>query len=190
MNAAMLLMVVLGVGMALARGNLPAVSQAALQGGEAALNTVRGLVGGFLFFGGVMCILERAGAVRALVRLLRRPLRWLFGQDVREDALEAITLNLAANMLGLGNAATPMGLKAAKLLQRAGDINASASLCLLLVINATSVQIMPTTVIALRYAANSAAPEAIVWPSLIASAAATLTGILLCRLCEKMGKKA
>lgn len=190
MCAAMLLMIALGVGFALAKGDLTAVSQAALTGGEAAVHTALGLIGGFIFFGGTMRILERAGATRVLTRLLARPLRGLFGRDVTESALEAITLNLSANMLGLGNAATPMGLKAAKLLNPTGATGAPSALCLFLVINATSVQIMPTTVIAMRYAAGSAMPEAIMWPSLVASSAATLTGIVLCRVCEKEGRRA
>ena len=146
---------------------------------------VLGLLGGFMLFGGVMKLLEEAGAVRALVRWLKRPLRWVFGSQAGEDALGATALNLSANMLGMGNAATPMGLRAARLLQPAGQIAASAPLCMLLVINATSVQLYPSSVIAMRYAAGSAAPEIIVLPTLVASTAATAVGMAVCWLCER-----
>ena len=138
-----------------------------------------------MLFGGVMKLLEEAGAVCALVRCLKRPLRWVFGSQAGEDALGATALNLSANMLGMGNAATPMGLRAARLLQPAGQIAASAPLCMLLVINATSVQLYPSSVIALRYAAGSAAPETIVLPTLVASTAATAVGMAVCWLCER-----
>ena len=116
---------------------------------------------------------------------MKRPLRWVFGSQAGEDALGATALNLSANMLGMGNAATPMGLRAARLLQPAGQIAASAPLCMLLVINATSVQLYPSSVIAMRYAAGSAAPETIVLPTLVASTSATAVGMAVCWLCER-----
>ena len=184
-NAVLFFMILVAVGYAAAWGRLEAVSQAAMTAGGDAVKTAVSLLGGFLLFGGLMSILERAGAVRALVRALNRPLRRLFGKEVTEEALEAIALNLSANMLGLGNAATPMGLRAARLLNRMGSEIAPPALCLLLVINTTSVQIMPTTVIALRYAAGSARPEAVVLPGLAASAASTVVGILLSKALER-----
>lgn len=190
MSLALFLMIACGVGYAACAGRIEAVSQAVLEAGGDALETAMGLMGGFMLFGGLISILQQAGAVRALTRLLRRPLRWLFGEAVEQPAMEAIALNLSANMLGLGNAATPMGLRAARLLTRAGDTSPGAPLCMLLVVNATSVQLLPTSVIALRAAAGSARPDAIVLPSLIASAASTITGILLCKCLEKAGSKA
>lgn len=157
MNAVFCIMIAAAFGYAAIGGNLDAVTHAAVQAGGDALQTVLGLLGGFMLFGGVMKLLEEAGAVRALVRWLKRPLRWVFGSQAGEDALGATALNLSANMLGMGNAATPMGLRAARLLQPAGQIAASAPLCMLLVINATSVQLYPSSVIAMRYAA--AAPR-------------------------------
>ena len=190
MSVALFLMIVGGVAYAACTGGLSAASNAVLTAGGEAADTVIGLLGGFLFFGGVIGILEKAGAVRALVRALRRPLTALFGKDVKTEALEAISLNLSANMLGLGNAATPMGMRAAALLTGQGETRPGAALCVLLVINATSVQLMPTGVIALRSAAGSARPDAIVLPGLLASAASTAAGILLCKLVEKRGKPA
>jgi spore maturation protein A len=96
------------------------------------------------------------------------------------SAIGYITLNIVANMLGMGNAATPCGLKAIKELQ---DLNpdkkkASDSICMLLIVNASSVQLLPLTVIALRSVTGSAAPAEIVLSTLIATAAATTAGIV------------
>ena len=141
-----------------------------------------------MLFGGMISILEQSGAVHALVHVLHRPLHRLFGQNVSPEAMESIAMNLSANMLGMGNAATPMGMRAARLLTMDGQNTPSAALCLLLVINSTSVQLVPTSVIALRYAAGSNAPESIIVPGLAASATATVCGILVCKLCEKRKK--
>ena len=185
MNAVFCIMIAAAFGYAALQGNLEAAARAAVQAGGDALQTVLGLLGGFMLFGGIMKLLEEAGAVRALVRCLKRPLRWVFGGQASEEALGAAALNLSANMLGMGNAATPMGLRAARLLQPEGESIASAPLCMLLVINATSVQLYPSSVIALRYAAGSKAPEAIVLPTLIVSGAATMVGMAVCWLCER-----
>ena len=190
MGVAVFLMIVCGFCYALFQGNTGSLSRQVMQAGQQALETGLGLAGSFMFFGGVIRILEKAGAQRALTQLLRRPLRWLFGPEASQEAMEAVSVNLAANMLGMGNMATPMGMRAAKLLNTAGQSVPSAALCMLLVINATSVQLMPASVIALRYAAGSASPGAIVLPSLAASSASTVLGILLCKAFEKRGAKA
>ena len=180
-------MILCGTLYAALTGWISAVSDAVLSAGREACETAVGLMGGFIFFGGVIAILEDAGAVRLLVKALRRPLRWLFGQETSEQAMEAIAMNLSANMLGLGNAATPMGMRAAALLNENRGQTPSAALCMLLVVNATSVQLLPGSVIALRAAAGSARPDVIVWPSLAASAVSTAVGVALCRLMERKG---
>ena len=183
MGTVLFFMIVCGTLYAACTGNLDAAAGAALEAGQDALETSISLMGGFIFFGGVTGILEKAGAVAWLQKRLQVPLRWLFGQDTTAEAMEAITVNLSANMLGLSNAATPMGMRAARLLTPPDAQAPSAALCML-VINATSVQLLPSSVIALRSAAGSAWPDVIVWPSLAASAASTLAGILLCRFME------
>ena len=189
MNAVLCFMLLGGVIYAGLHGNMEAVSQTALAGGTDALRLVLDLMGGFLFFGGVIRLLEDAGVVSALVRVLHKPLGWLFSEPLKQEAMEAITENLAANMLGVSNAATPMGIRAAKALNRAGQNTPTAALCLFLVINATSVQLVPTTVLSLRYAAGSAQPESILLPSLAASGVSTGLGILLCKLIESRRRR-
>ena len=141
------------------------------------------MAGGFAFFCGWIGVLRRAGAVTILARGARRPLRRLLGAGLTEDALEPVAVNLAANMLGLGNAATPFGMEAARRMA-AGDAAGNA-LCLFLVINSSSVQLLPTTVIALRAAEGSANPGAVTGPAILATGISTLVGILSCKIAEK-----
>lgn len=150
-----------------------------------AVKTALTLAGGFAFFCGLIAILRRAGAVRFLSRRAGPALRRLMGPELPEDALDYVTMNLTANLLGLGNAATPMGVEAAK--RMAAGETAGNALCLFLVLNASSVQLLPTTVIALRAAAGSSSPGAIAGPTLAATLISTLAGVVACKLLE--GKK-
>jgi spore maturation protein A len=142
------------------------------------------LAGGFAFWSGLMAILEDSGAARALTRALRGALRRLFpGVPMEGEAGRAMAMNLAANMLGLGNAATPMGVRAMRLLGReAADGAATDAMCMFLVINASSIQLIPSSVIAVRAAAGSRAPASILLPTLAATAVSTLVGVAACAL--------
>lgn len=168
----------------LLRGKGSAVAAAMMDAAGEAVQTALALAGGFAFFCGMLAILRKAGTVRWLSHKLSPLLRLLMGGDLREDALESVTLNLTANVLGLGNAATPMGLEAARRMAQEGEA-ASNALCLFLVINSSSVQLMPTTVIALRAAEGSTAPGAIVVPALLATAISTAVGIAACKIGER-----
>ena len=149
----------------------PALLGAAQEGVETAL------------FCGLIGILRAAGAVGALSRLTAPLLRRLMG-EIPADALDYVTMNLAANMLGLGNAATPMGVEAAR--RMAAGERADDALCFFLVLNASSVQLLPTTVIALRAAAGSQAPGQIALPALVSTLISTLAGALSCKLAERL----
>ncbi len=164
-------------------GTAEEVMSAVLDAAGEAVQSAVALAGGFAFFCGMMAILRRAGAAEWLGRRLAPGLRRLMGRDLPQDALEPVTLNLAANMLGLGNAATPMGIEAS--LRLARDGRATNALCLFLVINSSSVQLLPATVIALRAAAGSRQPGAVALPALLATALSTLTGILCCKAAER-----
>ena len=160
------------------------VASAMLEGAEEAVQAAFAMAGGFAFFCGMTAILRRAGAVQALGKRLSPLLSRLLGPELPPDALEPVLLNLSANMLGLGNAATPMGVEAARRMGGRGE-RASNALCLFLVINSSSVQLMPTTVIALRAAEGSTAPGAIVVPALLATAISTAVGIAACKIGER-----
>lgn len=159
-------------------GRMGESSQALLESGSEAVTLMMTLLGTMTLWSGLMEILAETGDVRRIGRGLRRLLRPLFPGLTDDACWEAMSLNLSANMLGLGNAATPAGIEAARLLAGQGQTGLRA-LAMLLVLNNSSLQLMPTTVIALRAAAGSASP-ADIWPaSLAASAAATVTAALL-----------
>ena len=165
-------------------GKGEAVTSAALAAAGEGVQTALTLAGGFAFFCGLMNLLRRSGAADALARRLTPAIRRLMGAEVPGDAVPFIAMNLTANLLGLGNAATPMGVEAARRMATGGEA-ASDALCLFLVINASSVQLLPSTVVSLRAAAGSAAPGAIVGPTILATGISTLVGILSCKLAER-----
>ena len=167
----------------LATGQGEQVAAAMLSGAEEAVQAAVAMAGAFAFFCGMTAILRRAGAIQALGKRLSPLLSRLLGPELPPDALEPVLLNLSANLLGLGNAATPMGIEAARRMGGNGE-KASNALCLFLVINSSSVQLLPTTVIALRAAEGSANPAGITLPALAATAISTLVGVMACKLAE------
>ena len=139
-----------------------------------------------------MGILRECGAADALARALKRPLSRLFRfTQGEETALSDISLNLSANMLGMGGAATPAGMAAMRKMARANgnDGRASDAMILFLVINTSSVQMLPTTMIALRAQAGAARPTDIVLPVLAATAVSTVCGMAVCRMFAAWGRR-
>ena len=169
----------------MAHGSGGQVVSAMLKAAEEAVQAAIALAGAYAFFCGMLNILRKAGTAERLGRALSPMLRRLFGNELPPNALEPVTMNLTANLLGLGNAATPMGIEAARRMGK-GTAAAGNALCLFLVINASSVQLLPTTVIALRAAAGSADPGCVTLPTLAATAISTLVGIVGCKCAEKM----
>ncbi len=148
-----------------------------------------GLIGIMALWLGVMKVAEEAGLIQSLARGLKPVMTRLF-PDVPADhpAMGAMILNISANMLGLANAATPLGLKAMeelnKLSRKAGT--ATDAMCTFLVINTSSVQLIPATVIAVRAAAGSSNPTEIIVPVLIATTCATIAGIVSVKLLQRL----
>ena len=167
----------------LARGKGGEVMNAVLAAAGEGVQTALLLAGGFAFFCGMIAIPRRAGAVGWLAKKCAPALRRLLGRDVTDEAMDCVTMNLTANLLGLGNAATPMGIEAAR--RMADGAAAGNALCLFLVINSSSVQLLPTTVIALRAAAGSGSPGSITLPALAATCVSTLVGVISCKAMEK-----
>ena len=144
-----------------------------------------GLTGVMCLWLGIMRLGEKGGAVDLMARVFGPLLRRLFpGIPAGHPAMGSIVMNMAANMLGLDNAATPLGLKAMKELQALNRYKhrATDSMCMLLVVNASSVQLLPLTVIALRSAAGSAAPGEIVLSALLATSITTAVGITAAKI--------
>lgn len=183
MNFVWAAMCCVGLVWGLAVGNAAQMGQAALSSGVEAVALALRLGGGFALWCGALQILEEAGAMRALCRALAPGMKALFPTLAKDShAREAIAENFAANMLGLGNAATPAGVRAMRLLQaeeRAGDA-ATNAMCMFLVLNASSLQLFPATVVSMRAAAGAQNPASIVLPTLCATAVSMLTGGLCC----------
>ncbi len=176
-------MVLCALVFALLSGRGDAAGAAALEGAAAAVKLCLETGGAICLWSGVLALLEEGGALGLLQRLLRPLLLRLFPEARENPALgTALTENLSANLLGLGNAATPAGIRAAKLL-RSGE-RASDSLCRLTVLNSASLQLIPTTVCALRAAAGSEKPFAIlpaVWGASLCALLAALAAEKLLR---------
>ena len=176
-------MIVLSLGFGLATGNLDAVAQAAMSGANSAVELSLSMAGVVCLWGGVMEIMNTCGISDGLSRLFRPLLRRLLPNASQDpQTLAAVCANASANLLGLGNAATPLGIRAARRMARNCDGVASNELCLLVVLNTASIQLLPATIASVRAAAGSATPFDIlpaVWLSSILSVSAGLAAAWL-----------
>ena len=136
---------------------------------------------------GLLEILDASGLSEKLAKLLRPLIKKLF-KEADGKVHKDIAINLSANMLGLGNAATPYGISAMKKMDDGSGV-ATKSMIMLMVLNATSIQLLPTTTIGLRAAAGSQSPADIILPTLIATVITCLTGVGLTLLCGKIFKR-
>ncbi|MGN1201621.1 MAG: nucleoside recognition domain-containing protein [Candidatus Caccovivens sp.] len=133
---------------------------------------------------GIMELVDASGLSEKLAKFLRPLIKKIFKVDT-EETQKIIALNLSANMLGLGNAATPMGIKAMQALDdKSGKAN--FAIIMLIVINATSIQLLPTTVIGLRASAGSLNPADIILPTLLVTFCTTFLGIIVVHSIDKI----
>ena len=171
----------------LAAGRMEEVSAAALEGAAAAVELALSMAGAICLWSGVMEVMRRAGLAEKLTGLLRPVLRRLYPAFARDGAvMDDVAANVSANLLGLGNAATPLGLRAARRMARATPGVASDALCMLVVCNTASVQLLPTTVASVRAAAGCRTPFDILPAVWLASALSVAAGILAARLLAKV----
>ena len=181
------LMVGAAVVCALMTGSEGAVSAAALEGAAAGVQLSIALAGGLCLWSGVMEVMRRSGLAAGLSWLLRPVLGRLYPDfAAHPPVMDAVSANLSANLLGLGNAATPLGLEAARRMVERTPGRASDSLCMLVVCNTASVQLIPTTVASLRAAAGSAAPFDILPAVWLASAISLTVGIGAAKLLARL----
>ncbi|MDD3242256.1 MAG: spore maturation protein [Eubacteriales bacterium] len=180
MNTIWIILLAASAVCAIVFGKGEALGGAALAGAARAVETVLGLCAAFALWSGVLKAAQACGVQRLLSRPLAPLLKKLFPTAFAdEEARQAITANLAANMLGLGNAATPAGIAAIarmKTLENSAG-TATDEMCMFLVLNMSSVQLFPATVVALRAAAGSASPADIALPALLATVVTTIFGI-------------
>ena len=181
-------MVVISVFSGLLTGRMDAVSRGAIDGAAAAIELCVAMAGVLCLWNGVMEVMRQGGLSKGLSRLLRRPLGRLFpGARHDDEAMESLSANVSANLLGLGNAATPLGLRAAKRLHTlsGGGRSASDDLCALIVLNTASIQLIPATVAGVRAAAGSAAPFDILPPVWITSICSVVVGMVAAKILSR-----
>lgn len=176
-------MVVLSLIFGLATGNLENVSNAAMEGANSAVELSVSMAGVMCLWSGVMEIMNACGLSQGLSRAFRPILRRLMPEASRDpETLSALSANVSANLLGLGNAATPLGIQAARRMSRDCSGVASDELCLLVVLNTASIQLLPATIASVRSAAGAESPFDIlpaVWLSSVLSVAVGLTAAAL-----------
>ncbi len=178
-------MIVFGIIVAAVNGNIEVITKAALDGANNAVKISISLIAIITFWLGIMKLAEEAGLVRALAWLVRPLLRFLFPSVPKDHpAMGAIVMNLSANILGLGNASTPMGLIAMRELQRLNQDRdtASEAMCTFLALNTSCVTLIPTTIIGIRLLYGSADPTDIVGPTIMATAFSMVSAIIVDRV--------
>ena len=156
-----------------------AVLSTMLEGGQSALDLTLKMVVIYAVWSGVFKIMERSGLSNIIAKLLRPINRFLFGKidDVSNDF---ISLNLSANLLGMSGATTPMGIKAIQSLDK--QKNTDYAVAMFFVINATSVQLIPSSILALRQSFNATTPSDIILPTILATLISTVVGILCVKI--------
>ena len=167
----------------LATGQGEQVALAALEGAASGVELCLSMAGVLCLWMGVMEVMRRSGLAEGLSRLLRPVLGRLypdFAHDKR--VMDTVSANVSANLLGLGNAATPLGLEAARLMAQRTPGIASDSLCMLVVCNTASIQLIPTTVASIRAAAGCTTPFDILPAVWLASAVALAVGLSAAKL--------
>lgn len=183
-NVIWLILILTGFFVSAIRGNIELVTQAALEGAKSGVTVCFGLISVLVFWLGMMRIAEDAGLLQAIAKLMQPFIRFLFPTvPAQHPAMGYILSNMSANLLGLGNAATPMGIKAMQELQKLNPDKeqASAAMCTLLAINTSSITLIPTTLIAIRMSFNSLQPAEIVGTTLIATVISTFVAIFVDR---------
>ncbi|MCM3126519.1 MULTISPECIES: nucleoside recognition domain-containing protein [unclassified Paenibacillus] len=179
-NLIWLAMIVIGFVFSAAKGNIELVTQAAFDGAATGVTVCFGLISVLVFWMGMMKIAEDSGLLNKVAKLLGPIVSYLFPDVPKQHpAMGYILSNMSANLFGLGNAATPMGIKAMQQLQELNPdkTTASPAMCTLLALNTASITIIPTTLIAIRLNYHSANPAEIVGTTLMATAIATFAAI-------------
>ncbi len=190
-NLIWFLLLLAGFAAAAWQGNIGLVTQAAFAGANKSVSLIISLAGVLMLWLGVLALLEQSGLLAKLGRFFAPLLHRLFPElPADSSAFSGIVLNFCANLLGLGNAATPFGLQAMQELQRLNPRpdTASNSMITLLLLNTSAVTLLPTTVIALRSSAGSANPAEIVVLCILSSAFGLAVGLLVHTLCRRLGR--
>lgn len=179
------IMIAIGAAVFVIKGDGAGALSALVSGCAGAVTLTLELAGAYMLWTGLMNVAKKAGLVDKLAGLMQKPLgRLMPGAG---EALAPVALNLAANFFGLGNAATPFGVAAMKALDD-GSGRASDNMVMFIALNASAIELLPTTVIAIRTACGSSDPWSVAVPTFIASLAAAAAAIISCRALGRVFK--
>jgi spore maturation protein A len=189
LNAIWLGMIFLSIIVGLIQGRIDHVVVAVTDSAKLGFELALGLTGIMALWLGIMNVASESGLIRSLSRALYPLLSKLFPEVPKDHpAMGAMIMNIAANMLGMGNAATPFGLQAMKELQKLNEQmqTASNAMCTFLAINTSSVQLIPATAIAYLAANGSTNPSEVIFSSLIATTISTMVGLVAVKQLAKL----
>lgn len=181
-------MIAIGIIVAIITGNIDSINMAIVEDASEAVMFAIGLTGIMAVWLGLMNIAEKSGLIRSFSKLLTPVTKLLFPDIPKgHPAMSAIVMNMVANMFGAGNSATAIGLKAMEEMNTLNNNKrrATNAMCMFLVINMSSIQLIPLTVIKIRADAGSLAPTEIIGTTLIATTISTVVGILSAKILEK-----
>lgn len=184
-------MILLSFVTAIFTGKIEAVTAAALEGAGAATELCIGLLGTMCLWTGLARIAEESGLVQVFAKVLRPVTSIIFPKlNPSSPAIRAIVLNMVANLLGMGNAATPLGIAAMKELDKLnhGKSEASDEMCMFAIINTASIQLIPSTVISLRQLYGSTNPSEIILPIWIVSILTVTVGVTSAKIFQKRAR--
>ncbi len=190
MNYLLPIMVVFSLFCAIATGKISELSSAVVNGGTDAISLAIKLTGVICLWNGLTAIAQKSGLTALICKLLSLLLNILFPKLKDKKAKESIAMNITANFLGLGNAATPLGLEAMKRLQATNPTpqKASDDMVRFVVINSAAIHLVPTTIALLRSEYGSSSPMEILVPALVNSITALTMGIIMTNLLKKVFK--
>ncbi len=189
LNYIWLAMIILAVILGGINGKIEDVTKLAIDSAGSSVTIAIGLIGVMALWLGIMKIAEDSGLIKLLAKAIAPIMKWLF-PDVPSGhpAMGSMTMNIAANMLGLNNAATPLGLRAMEDLETLNKHPgiATNAMCTFLAINTAGVQLIPATMISIMASAGSKDPTAIIGTTIAATSAAVIAGVTAVKILEKL----
>lgn len=191
MNSLWPILIIISYLFAMITGNMEKVNNSVFSSVSDVVTLTLTLLGNICLWCGIMNIVKSTRIIGFLKKLLRPLLRWLYPEDMdNEEVMENVSINMVSNMLGIGNAATPAGLKAMEAMQRDNKDKSKMtySMATLIVLNTTSIQLIPTTVLAIRSSLSSENPTGIIIPIWISTIVGTVVGVIVNKIIIKIEK--
>ena len=184
--------IIISIIYAIFSGNLESLNKSIFESTESAVSLTLTLIGMTCLWSGIMEIASKTDIIKYLTKILKPVVKVLFPDiNQKSKSYDNIIMNIVANILGLGNAATPLGLKAMNELQKENEDKETLNdnMMMLIVLNTASLQIIPTTVISIRNSLGSKNPTQIIFPVWISTICAAIVGIVCCKIIIRYTKK-